>query len=251
MRSKAISLLAAAFSLGVMQAASAADMPTKAPIVKAPVAVAISNWTGCYIGANGGGGWSEKKFTNAQGLDEGSHTANGFAAGGQIGCDYQFAPQWVVGIQGMYDWAHLTGSNASVAFPLNTLHTTVRSFGTVTGRLGYLLNPTLLFYGKGGFAWADDRFFCDGAGNGACLAQTGGLGYSASGTRSGWDAGVGLSWMFMPNWNVWVEYDHLGLGDKTLTFTSNNGNGFFFKEGIRQRIDKVLVGVDYRFTLTK
>jgi outer membrane immunogenic protein len=53
MRSKIVSLIVAAFSLGVVQAASAADMPTKAPM--APVVAAI-NWTGFYVGVNGGAG---------------------------------------------------------------------------------------------------------------------------------------------------------------------------------------------------
>jgi hypothetical protein len=56
MRTKIVSLLAVAFSLGVVQAASAADMPTKAPIVSAPPVVAY-NWTGFYVGIDGGWGW--------------------------------------------------------------------------------------------------------------------------------------------------------------------------------------------------
>lgn len=46
MRSKIVSLMAVAFSLEVVQAASAADMPTKAPIVKAPMMAPAYNWTG-------------------------------------------------------------------------------------------------------------------------------------------------------------------------------------------------------------
>jgi len=41
----------------VVSPALAADLPTKAPILKAPPVVAVFNWTGCYIGAYGGGAW--------------------------------------------------------------------------------------------------------------------------------------------------------------------------------------------------
>jgi outer membrane immunogenic protein len=215
------------------QPALAADrpLPYKAPPLDPPF-----NWTGCYIGANVGGAWAEKKFVTAGGgLDEGGHTASGWAGGGQIGCDYQFSSNWVIGIQGMWDWSNLTGSHV-VTFlqPPSPFSTRVRSFGTVTGRIGYTLMPSTLLYGKAGVGWAQDRFdFNCGVG---CFD-------SARGTRSGFDLGAGLEWMFMPNWSLWVEYDHMFLGDKTLTFT---GTGLF-QERIRQDLDKVLVGVNYRF----
>jgi outer membrane immunogenic protein len=218
-----------------------APMPAKGPM--APQIVA-STWTGCYLGGNIGGGWAHKDFTDSfSGFNDGSHTASGIAGGGQIGCDYQFATSWVIGIQGMWDAASLTGDNVITGDPHDTVHSKVRSFGTVTGRVGYLLMPQLLFYGKGGFAWADDRFNCNGDVSGGCYP-----GWSASGTRSGWDAGVGLSWMVAPNWDLWIEYDHLGLGTKTVTFTPDNGIGHPFNEDIKQSVDKVLVGFDYRFS---
>jgi outer membrane immunogenic protein len=57
MRSKIVNLFVAAFSLGVVQAASAADMPTKMPVKAAPI-VAPYNWTGFYVGVNAGGAWN-------------------------------------------------------------------------------------------------------------------------------------------------------------------------------------------------
>src|SRR5262249_3913478 len=64
-------------------------------------------------------------------------------------------------------------------------------------------------------------------------------------TRTGWDAGVGLEWMFLPSWSVWVEWDHMGFGDKNETFVFPNGASF--AENVKQSVDKVLVGVNYRF----
>ena len=97
--------------------ASAADMPVKAP---PPVMVApVATWTGCYIGGNVGWARVQTKveFNDVRDF---SRSADGFAAGGQIGCDYQFASNWVVGAQLMVDWTDVEASRASVLFPGST-----------------------------------------------------------------------------------------------------------------------------------
>jgi len=204
--------------------------PPPPPPVVAPVPV--FSWTGCYIGANIGGAWAHKDFS-VNGFDDGSHSASGIAGGGQIGCDYQFASNWLIGIQGMFDGADLTGDHS---FGDETFHTKVRWFGTVTGRLGFLVTPSFLIYGKGGVAFVGDHhsFTEDSS-----FASTGDF------TRTGWDAGVGLEWMFFPSWSVWLEWDHMGFGDRNETFVFRNGD--FFVENVKQSVDKVLVGVNYHF----
>lgn len=219
--------------------ALAADMPVKAP----PIAAApVFNWTGCYIGANIGGAWSRKSFAQPGTLeaDGGSQTADGLAGGGQIGCDAQVNNNWVVGVQGMFDGASLKGRNDLVAFPGETWNTKIRSFGTVDARLGYLFNPTTLFYGKAGVGWVHDKFtFINPFGGGGTFTT------SANNTRSGFDVGVGLSWMFARNWDFFVEYDHIFLGHKTVNFGGFGGGTFPVIIG--QSFNKVLVGIDYRF----
>ena len=59
-------------------------------------------------------------------------------------------------------------------------------------------------------------------------------------------SGVGLSWMFIRNWDLWVEYDHMGFGTQSLSLTGTAGAG---AANVQQSVDKVLVGVDYRFGL--
>jgi len=227
-------LLACIAGVALVAPAHAADLrPTyKAPPPPPVVApVPIFSWTGCYIGANVGGAWAHKDFRFT--FDEGSHTASGIAGGGQIGCDHQFASNWLIGIQGMFDGADLTGDHI---FGDETFHTKVRWFGTVTGRLGLLITPSFLIYGKGGVAFVgDNHSFTEDS----SFASTGDF------TRTGWDAGVGLEWMFLPSWSVWLEWDHMGFGDRNETFVFPNGD--FFVENVKQSVDKVLVGVKYRF----
>jgi hypothetical protein len=70
----------------------------------------------------------------------------------------------VIGVRGMWDGANLTGSNPGPVPAFTgpfTLHTTVSSFASVVGEVGYLFTPTIKFYGKAGIGWVRDRFTCD------------------------------------------------------------------------------------------
>jgi outer membrane immunogenic protein len=89
----------------------------------------------------------------------GSLTTDGGAYGGQIGCDYQ-VNSWVFGIRGMWDGATLNGITPWVNFPVIPVDTTtykLSSFGTLVGKLGYLVAPTVQLHGLGGVAWLRDR----------------------------------------------------------------------------------------------
>ena len=226
--------------------AIAADMPVKAPVYKAPAPV--FSWTGCYVGANAGGGWSDKSWRDppaAPNDDLGSEKGSGFAGGGQIGCDYQ-SSNWVFGVRGMFDWTSLTSSHEEVPFAGFFDHSKVKGFETATARIGYALQPTLLVYGQGGFAFAQDHFWRTDTGIAA-----GGIDADAhSHTRVGWDAGIGVEWIFAPRWSVWLEYDYMGFRKKTTTFDLVPGPGSFQYE-IGQNVQAVLVGVNYRFDMGK
>src|SRR5712672_1613936 len=130
--------------------AFAADMParpyTRAPAYTAPAV--IYNWTGFYIGGHAGGAFAGNN--SLQGSDA------RFLGGVQAGFDYQFAPNWVMGVEAQYSWLPNSNNNG-VLFPGGTLVTSNNDqLGSVTGRVGYTWGPALL-YGKGGFAWRDSN----------------------------------------------------------------------------------------------
>ncbi len=111
-------------ALGIAAPASAADLAAR-PYRAAPppMIAAIYDWSGFYIGANGGGAWSHKcwDITNFRrpvvpGFREGCHDATGGVVGGQIGYRWQSAA-WVFGLEAQGDWADLTGSNVSLFVP--------------------------------------------------------------------------------------------------------------------------------------
>jgi outer membrane immunogenic protein len=224
--------------------ALAADLPTKAPVYR-PASVALFNWTGCYFGANTGYAWADKNVTETsvggipESFDRGSFSANGWAYGGQIGCDYQMNNNWVVGIRGMVDGSNIKGSQTLPATDTViglTDQVKIGSFATLVGKFGYLLNPTVELYGVAGLAWVRDHYL---------IADT----FSGNQSRTGYDVGVGISWMFARNWDLWVEYDYMGFGTKSVTLNNNALNDPILTLGvdIKQNVNKVLVGIDFRF----
>jgi outer membrane immunogenic protein len=207
--------------------ALAADLPVRYTKAPAPVAVAAYDWSGFYLGANGGWGSSNKHWYLGV-ADDGAHNATGAVAGGQIGYNWQVG-SWVFGLEAQGDWADLKGSNASLRAPTIFNNTKVDAFGLFTGRVGYAWNNALL-YVKGGAAVVSDKY-----------DWTGTTLTSASETRWGAAVGTGLEFGFAPNWSVAVEYDHAFLDTHDVTF----GNGTV--QGIKQDLDIVTARVNYRF----
>jgi len=154
--------LASVISVGFsgVGGAMAADMAVKARPVAPPVV--IYNWSGCYIGGNVGGGWKRNTLSSTTTFlgtpvaftDLGSDNGSSVIGGAQIGCDYQFAGNWVAGIQGMFDFGNIDSSHQIPGFPGFVETSRVKDIFSVTGRVGYLFTPQLLGYVKGGGAWA-------------------------------------------------------------------------------------------------
>src|SRR3954468_11070519 len=175
----AVSLVA----LGATAPAVAADLAAR-PYTKAPAMVAaIYDWSGFYIGVNGGGGSAHSTWDLVGGGREGSHDATGGTVGGQIGYRMQ-SGQWVFGIEGQGNWADISGDNVSALFATRN-RTKIDALGLFTGQVGYAWNNVLL-YAKGGAAVTDDKYTITNAA-GAFLAST-------SNTRWGGVVGAGLEY---------------------------------------------------------
>jgi outer membrane immunogenic protein len=239
------------------------QMPTKAPAIVAPVVP--YTWSGCYFGGNVGAGWDHTTFADpgnpsilglgtAQfiappGSTIGVNGGAGIVGGVQAGCDYQFASNWVVGIGGDFAWSNINGTindpffngKNGGAIPLSTQ---TNEIGSVTGRIGYAWDHFLL-YGKAGGAWARDNYSIQ---NASCFfVSCGNL--TGSTDRVGWTAGVGLEWAFAQNWSAMVEYDHYGFGNKGVGFISPVTTPQSLVFNIKQDVDVVKVGINYRFGL--
>lgn len=227
---KKLALVALA-TISFAGSAAAADLPSrKAPVVAPPPTL---TWTGLYIGANAGGAWSGnnsgtlKVYGGAPALSVvplGHNVFNnygGLIGGGQVGYNYQLS-SFLIGaeadIQGLAasnGGANFTGASSAEGVSYTTIGKAVSNLqyiGTVRGRVGYLVMPTLLAYGTAGFAYG-------GVSSTVYLATSGNNGTGGGGslsyanTQSGWTAGGGLEWMFAPNWSAKAEYLYYSLSN--------------------------------------
>jgi len=255
---KSLLFVTASFvALSFAAPAGAADLAARPYYTKAPppMVSAIYNWSGLYVGLNGGYGSSHNCWdvVDIQGVavgpaSEGCHDATGGTFGGQIGYRWQ-ASNWVFGVEGQGNWADFSGSNDSQVFnvEVNGVDTgipvrnrsRIDAFGLITGQVGYAWNNVLL-YVKGGAAVVDSKFDTFDPGTGTLLDS------ARSRTQWGGTVGVGLEYAFTQNWSVGVEYNHIFLGDRNAAFVTPAGV-YDNTDRIKQDVDLALVRVNYRF----
>jgi len=189
------------------------------------------NWTGFYVGARIGGGFSDSDFT-AHGEPVAGFTidpehqdlsADGFIGGGQLGFNWQIGQFFVLGAEADFMGSAMNDSTTAQHFvpqigPAGanaSLHAEqdINWFGSLRGRVGFVPWCRLLIYGTGGFAYAniDDSVEFD-------LRPFGGASTypaSHSSTETGWTAGAGLEYAINPHWTIKAEYLYFDVGDQT------------------------------------
>ena len=256
-------LLGAVSVVAMATSASAADLAAR-PYAKAPPApLAVAyDWSGFYVGLNGGGGWSDKCWDITQNgtnvflnpaRAEGCHNASGGTVGGQIGYRWQ-SSAWVFGVEAQGNWANFSASNNSLfsVAPAGTFYNRSRvdAFGLFTGQVGYAWDKFLL-YGRGGVAVTSDKY--EGFLNAAFRGFLAGTVFDrATETRWGGVVGIGGEYALTSNWSLALEYDHLFMGTNNLmlisTGTIGNAAGVVSRaDNIRQDVDIVTARVNYRF----
>jgi opacity protein-like surface antigen len=181
---------------------------------------AVYNWTGFYIGGNLGGAWSglsAANFSDTLGSSFNGATNLQPAGGGQIGVNYQFWNQLVVGAEAMFDrlpgsqLSPITATDPTGTISANIPNASEHMLATATGRLGYAWGRVLL-YAKGGGAWV--------AANSPTISVGGvpaSFGSVGNNNSFGYTAGFGLEWAFANNWSVRAEYDYIGLPNQVYT----------------------------------
>jgi outer membrane immunogenic protein len=214
----------------------AADLPT--PSLRAPLSAAVYNWTGFYLGINGGFGDGNSNWTDGTVGETGRFPISGYLVGGTFGANYQVG-QYVFGIEGDVDWTNLHGGSSSTCGAISDLvppptgcQTQNKWVATIRGRLGCAFNNVLI-YGGGGAAFGN--------------IQTGLIPPSTfdSSTEAGWTIGAGVEIAFAPNWTVKAEYLFIDVPDVTCTTVGNCGGAAGSTVSFNESI--VRAGINFKF----
>jgi outer membrane immunogenic protein len=222
MKSRLI-LAGIAAALLTAPAARAADIVH--PSYKAPayVAPAAANWTGFYLGINGGYGFGSSDWDDpAISLDP-----SGGLAGATLGYNWQTG-SWVWGLEGDIDWADIKGDTAC---GIGTCETKAEWLGTARLRVGYAGWNNWLPYFTGGAAFAGLK------------ADNSLSGTTASKTQLGWTAGVGVEYAFRSNWSAKIEYLYADLG----SFDCSTACSLVTPDNVSFKVNLIRAGINYRF----
>ena len=205
--------------VATMGSANAADMPRRTAMPnKAVQYVALYNWTGAYIGINGGAGWGRSDFS-APAASGGFNTSGG-QVGGTIGYNLQ-AGQAVFGLEGDLDWSNVRGSSAcGVGLTCETRNTWL---GTARGRVGYAFDR-FMPYVTGGLAVGGVKNSISGFGD-------------TTTTKAGYALGGGIEAALTGPWTAKVEYLYADLGRVSAPLGAD----------ARAKENLVRGGLNYRF----
>jgi outer membrane immunogenic protein len=205
-------LLASAAFCVLIAPAIAADqrMPLKAP---PPAPAPVRDWSGCYVGIEGGGAWGRSHHTTADSLNldiAAPFDLSGALIGGTYGCNLQQG-QWVFGLEGDGSWTNKKGSGRDVS-PFNTSfqqETKEETLITLRSRIGWAPAPQWLVYVTGGVAVAQisvkefNTLFPN-------------LSASDSNPIPGWTVGGGVEWMLWQNISAKLEYLYVDFGKNSF-----------------------------------
>jgi outer membrane immunogenic protein len=210
----------------MMGAANAADLPRRQAMpAKAPAYAVPYNWTGFYVGINGGGGWGHSSWSNSVGTADA--TLSGGLVGGTIGYNWQMG-QAVFGLEGDLDWSNIRGSTSTGICTGISCETRNSWLATARGRIGYAFDRVMPFI-TGGAAFGDIK------------ATPVGLG-STTTTKTGWTLGGGAEFAIAGPWTAKVEYLYVDLGKGSCgTAVCGIATDVSFKTNV------VRAGLNYRF----
>jgi outer membrane immunogenic protein len=176
-------LLAACAAVAVAPHAFAGDLPLQRQYVPPQTYNSLFNWTGFYVGGHGGYAWGSTAGLNP----------DGFVGGAQLGYNYQFSPNGVVGIESDISTSSISDSGGGVKFGMDYL-------GTIRARAGYT-SDRVMFYATGGAAYGQGDLTVAGLSN--------------TQVQWGWTLGGGVEAMVTPNVSARLEYLYVDLGKQT------------------------------------
>jgi outer membrane immunogenic protein len=180
----------------------AADLPAS-PIYSAVPPAVYSWWTGCYVGGNAGGAWSNVTYTAVDPVrpEDFGFNPSSYNGGLQLGCQYQWN-SWVFGVEGTFSAVHLNQTHPSALLFQRVRSINIDRIATATPRLGYAWDRTMLYF-KGG--WAGVRV------NAHAANLVTGVFADFTEVSSGWTIGLGLEHVPWKDIIVGLEFDYYNV----------------------------------------
>jgi outer membrane immunogenic protein len=227
-KSTLLATVAASVVLSASLAAQAADLPVRpAPpaVAYIPPPVLAYNWSGFYLGVNGGYGIGNASWTPAGGASSSTSTYGGFA-GGTLGFNYQIGAL-VMGVEGDFDWSGINSSTANT-FCVSTgnCQTGNTWLSTLRGRAGYAMDR-ILFYATAGGVFGNEQLTSGGSTN--------------THTQAGWTAGLGVEAALAEHWTAKLEYLYADLGNASCTTACKVPTSISLNDNL------IRVGINYKF----
>ncbi len=282
----ALALAAAVITPALAEDAPASNLVPGAQLAQMPAPPPALDWSGFYVGVNGGWVSSARDNVVNTGTDNdgaglgaalttpgpfgGRAIPNqfrlpydGWQVGATLGYNKQVAPQWVLGVEMDFDDGDATGTRTffndgviSGTVPFTT--TFKRSVGFMSTdrvRAGFLPTPNLMIFGSAGLSWGETEmrasFICP------TCAPPSGTQASTTDNHHRWGAGLawggGVEWMFMPNWSLKAEYIRADLGTTAanIKYVYGPGGALTTNSTLRSAStfveDVVRVGLNFHF----
>jgi outer membrane immunogenic protein len=237
-------VLAAAVAFSTAPAFAAdlpAPPPPQAPAAYVPVAAPIYNWSGIYVGINGGYGFGTSNWGALVpgGTGSGNFDVNSGLVGGTVGVNFQTG-QFVFGVEADVDWSDINGSTTNITScggDTCTFQTQNDWLGTVRGRIGYAFDRVLLYATAGG-AYGDIK---------ANLTDTtAAVSAGTTNTEFGWTAGAGIEYGITENLTARVEYLFVDLSSGSFSCSAATC-GIALSSSVSFEANLVRGGLDFKF----
>jgi outer membrane immunogenic protein len=194
-----------------------------------------AGWNGSYIGVHGGYGWADYhavdgRFIPAQ---TGNLNPKGGFGGFQGGANWQFAPNWLLGIETDASFGDLKDNGLTtpgvVALGPLAISTKLQGLGTARARFGCVADNVLV-YATGGAAYGREK----------STAVFLGTPFTSKEDHFGWTVGGGVEYKFAPEWSAKIEYLYLDLGKNRFDSRSP-----IFMKNSDITANTVKVGINY------
>lgn len=163
--------------------------------------------------------------------------------GGTGGFNWQFAPQWLVGLEG--DVGTLGISRSNLEFNDNTqVGLKANWYVTARGRFGYVTGPSLL-YVTGGAAFVHEQVQWGGDVTPLFFDPSPIRPVTASATKTSGTVGGGIETKLSQNWSTKTEY--LFIGRSSIDFLGNPRGTAGVPSFFNQDYHVIRTGLNYQF----